>query len=223
MFETLSRTLLFPDKASFEGLFDDIREFIVERLTVDFGEYPNLGVTDISLERLRMTVIAAFLAIIVASFVVTINRGVYGTLITRLNANRCHTPETAMTLKELGIEKNAAVRSALRAGSVYKGLVFCPAKDEYDVAAMRERIAAKESGAAAKRARKYKYDFERDKFYIPETESFTAERKFEKKGSRLPVAILVSIITAIALFGALILLPDVLTLIDNFIGIMSGL
>lgn len=223
MFERITRALLFPDKDSFDGLFEDIRDFFVERLTVDFGEYQNLGVTEISLERLRMTVIAAFLAIIVASFVITINRGVYGTLITRLNANRCHTPETAMTLKELGIEKNAAVRSALRTGSIYKGLVFCPAKDEYDVAAMRERIAAKEAGTALRHGKKYRYDFDRDRFYIPETESFTAERKFEKKGSRLPVAILVSIITAVALFGALILLPDVLTLVDNFIGIMSGL
>jgi len=221
MFEYFTGVLRSSAAGSGESWFDLIIEFIRERLTVDFGEYDNLGLSGLSLERLRMTVIAAFLAIIIASFVITLNRGVYGTLIARLNAERCHSPESAKTLGELGLMKNSAVRSALRGGSIYKGLVFCPAKDEYDTTAVRANLEARASGSPGAAMKKYRYDFERDRFYIPEDVSFTAERKFEKKGSRLPVAILVSIVTAIGMFIALLLLPDILTFIDNFIGMMS--
>ncbi len=224
MFETFiaTRFALTAGAGSGESAFDLFFEFLKERLTVDFGQYDNLGLTELSLGRIRMAVIAAFVAVIIASFVITLNRGVYGVLIERLNGENCHSPETAKTLGELGLGKNSAIRAAISSGSIYKGLVFCRSKDVFDTERIRENLEAAADGLPPSVKKRYKYDFSRDRFYVPEKSSFTAEQKFEKKGSRLPMAIFVSVAAAVGLFLALLLLPDILAFLDNFVGMMSG-
>ncbi|MBP5270492.1 MAG: hypothetical protein ILO42_06015 [Clostridia bacterium] len=224
MFEILSTTrfALTSGADSGESVFDWFSELLKERLTVDFGQYDNLGLTDLSLGRIRMAVIAAFVAVIIASFVITLNRGVYGVLIERLNGENCHSPETAKTLGELGLGKNSAIRAAISQGSIYKGLVFCRSKDEFDTERIRENLEATADGLPPSVKKRYRFDFTRDRFYIPVKSSFAAEQKFEKKGSRLPMAIFVSVAAAVGLFLALFLLADILAFLDNFAGMMSA-
>lgn len=203
-----------------ESLFDLIKEAIRQALTPEYGEYEHLGLTELSLEKIRIAVIAFFIAVIAATYFAVFNRSVYGRLITRLNAEGCFSPEAAKTLKELGLERNPSVRSSLRRGSTYRGLVRCVEKDAFDVEAERERRQLAEDGVAVKR-KNYVFNFETDRFYVPEDKAFEAETRFQKKIPGWPIVLIVTVAGLAALAGAIFLLPDIIQFIDNFAGKMG--
>jgi hypothetical protein len=67
----------------------------------------------------------------------------------------------------------------------------------------------------------YRINFDTDHFYIPDDEHYRAEIRYESKGSGWRAFILVVLASIIGAALVCFLLPDMLQLVDNLIGILS--
>ena len=230
----ISKMMSNPDKG--EGFFALIIDAIKESFSVEYGEYNNLGLTTVSMNRIRVVVIAFFIGVLVAIYLSVFNRKVYGLFISALGAEGCFSPEKAKTLAELGFERDAAVRSAIRGGNKYKGVLRCVGQDIHNEEVERKRgefnarAAAGEpepgqSGAvrpSSFKAVPYRFDFGTDRFYIPEDKAFEANSKFEARRGGILLAVIATLVIIAALYVSLLLLPDIMQLLDNAAGIIIG-
>lgn len=205
-----------------------IWELINELFSLELGDYEYIDVSGGGIIQLRWVIIALFCGAMIAAVMSMFNRRVLGQIVHALLDDGCTSHESAKTLAELGYLKNSSVRSALRAGSMLSKTVHCVEEDEYDLAKLQKRgmyeLRAAESGEERPlfRSLPYKRDMNTAHFYIPRDMCDAAEVRFDKKGSSR----LVTALGIIALFVLMILvlkfLPDMLTLVDNFIGIMGN-
>jgi hypothetical protein len=202
-------------------------KIINDVFSIEMGQYDNLGFGDFTFSNLRGIILGMILGIIFASYLVIFNRRVHGDFVRSLINDDCSTPAKAKTLAELGYLKNSAVRSALRTGNTYRGIVRCVEAEEYY--ASREqargeyeaRVAASGEKAPPFSSPEYHHDFTVSHFYIPEDIHFTATRRFEKKGTSVFSALAITVVSIILFWAVLKFLPDVLQYIDNFVGIIN--
>ena len=202
-------------------------KIINDVFSIEMGQYDNLGFGDFAFSNLRGIILGMILGIIFASYLVIFNKRVHGDFVRSLINDDCSTPAKAKTLAELGYLKNSAVRSALRTGNTYRGIVRCVEAEEYY--ASREqargeyeaRVAASGEKAPPFSSPEYHHDFTVSHFYIPEDIHFTATRRFEKKGTSVFSALAITVVSIILFWAVLKFLPDVLQYIDNFVGIIN--
>ena len=207
-------------------LIEELWEFLSDKyFTLDIAQYDNLNLSlgNGGVINLSWAIMAfCFGMVLAAIFGVYEKRGL-GEFVRKLLFEECYTPESAKTLYQLGYRKNAAVRGALRRGSLSK-VVVCVQKEQYDkqIAQKRaeyEQYATKDSPPF--KSIPYKINYETDTFYIPKDASYAAEMRYNKRGSGVG-AVLISIVAALVLTLFIIfILPDVLQLLDNFVGMMS--
>ena len=86
-------------------------------------------------------------------------------------------------------------------------------------------MASRESASAErickrKRETEYRVDPDTDHFYIPEELAYTAERKFNKKGSGWLILILMIVISIFLFALLLFVIPEILSLLDELVGAM---
>lgn len=199
-------------------------EILNDIFSLELGQYENLGFGDFAFMNLRNIIFGLILGIIFASYLSIFNKRVYGDFVRSLIGENCSSPETAKTLSELGYMKNSAVRSALKSGNAYRGIIRCPEAEEYY--ASREqargeyeaRVAASGEKAPAFNSPEYKFDFTTARFYIPEEKHFTASERFEKKGTSVLSAVVITVVSLVLFWAILKFLPDILQLLDNFVG-----
>ena len=211
-------------------LSEDInwREILDEIFALEMGQYDNLGFGDFAFANLRNIVFGLVLGIIFASYLVIFNKRVYGDFVRSLIGENCSSPATAKTLSELGYMKNSAVRSAIKSGHEYRGIVRCPEAEEYFAAREQARgeyearVAASGETAPAFSSPEYKYDFTTARFYIPEDKHFTATERFEKKGTSVLSATVITVISLVLFFVIIKFLPDIMQFLDNFVGIINS-
>lgn len=206
----------------------NLREILDEIFSLDMGQYDNLGFGDFAFANLRNIIFGLILGIIFASYLVIFNKRVYGEFVRSLIGENCSSPETAKTLSELGYMKNSAVRSAIKTGHEYRGIVRCPEAEEYYAAREQARgeyearVAASGERAPAFSSLEFKYDFTTARFYIPEDKHFTATERFEKKGTNVLSAIAITAISLVLFFLIIKFLPDIMQFLDNFVGIINS-
>ena len=207
-------------------LIEELWEFLSDKyFTLDIAQYDNLNLSlgNGGVINLSWAIMAfCFGMVLAAIFGVYEKRGL-GEFVRKLLFEECYTPESAKTLYQLGYRKNAAVRGALRRGSLSK-VVVCVQKEQYDkqIAQKRaeyEQYATKDSPPF--KSIPYKINYQTDTFYIPKDASYAAEMRYNKRGSGVG-AVLISIVAALVLTLYIIfILPDVLQMLDNFVGMMS--
>ncbi len=206
----------------------NLREILDEIFSLDMGQYDNLGFGDFAFANLRNIIFGLILGIIFASYLVIFNKRVYGEFVRSLIGENCSSPETAKTITQLGYMKNRAVRSAIKTGHEYRGIVRCPEADEYYAAREQARgeyearVAASGERAPAFSSLEFKYDFTTARFYIPEDKHFTATERFEKKGTSVLSAIAITAISLVLFFLIIKFLPDIMQFLDNFVGIINS-
>lgn len=221
--------MIKPLFSPLENFISLLWEAIKELFSVEYGDYDNLGVSELTLERIRLVIIALYIGIIVGIYLAVFNKKVYSGLTRSLIAESAFSPESAKTLEEVGYLKNPAVTYAIRRGNVYKGVLRCVGKDEFDCELERKRelFRAKASAGVAGaedsfRETAYKYDFTKDRFYIPEDRVYAAEEKFRTKGTSPVLAVILTLIIVAAMILTLKLLPDMIMLLNNFVGMFSA-
>lgn len=212
---------LEADEDSWLNILGDI-------FALDMGEYENLGFGDFAFTNLRGIIIGMVAGIIIAAYLSIFNKRVHGSFVSSVIELGASTPSTAKTLSELGYMKNSAVRSAIRSGNTYRGILRCVEAEEYYFARELARgeyeakVAASGVSAPPFESPEFKFDFEKAHFYIPEDKHFSASTRFEKKGTSVFSAVVMTLISIALLWAILKFLPDIMQLLDNFVGMING-
>lgn len=216
---------LSKDASQEPTLLEELWAYVTEKyLTLDVSMYQNL---DIDLGgggviNLSWAIVALCLGMILAAIMGVYEKKGLGEFVRKLIYEECYTPESAKTLYELGFHKNAAVRGALRGGSLSK-IVVCTQKKEYDDAVAQKKAEYEQTASKddpAFRSVAYKIDYQKDTFYIPKDASYAADVRYDKKGSGLISVLVVAVLSVLIALFIIFILPDMLQMLDNFIGLL---
>lgn len=211
-----------------EASEDNWFKIISDIFALEMGEYENLGFGDFAFSNLRGIIVGMVAGIIIASYLSIFNKRVHGSFVSSVIELGATSPETAKTLSELGYMRNSAVRSAIRSGNTYRGILRCVEAEEYYFARelargeYEARVAASGESAPAFESPDYTFDFEKARFYIPEDKHYSASIRFAKKGTSVFSAIAMTVASIVLLWAMLRFLPDIMQLLDNFVGMING-
>lgn len=217
---------LFSVLSGQPSLIEELWDFYKDKyFTPDYGEYHYLDVGGNSMVSLTTIVIAFIIGIVLASAAAIFNKRVLGDFVRSLLLDEAHSPESAKTLEQLGYLKNTTIRSALKRGTTLRRVVRCVEEDEYleELERARQRFEENRTDTRQKfKETPFVMDVSTAHFYIPEELRYTADIKFEQKGTNWLVFLGV-VIGAIAM-GVLViwLMPQLLQMLDNFIGMFAG-
>lgn len=218
-------TALGNDASEQPTLLKELWDYFTEKyFTLDISQYDNLDLTigNNGVINLSWAIAALCFGIVLASILGVYEKRGLGEFVRKLIWEECYTPESAKTLAELGFRKNAAVRGALRAGSLSK-VVVCTQKQAHDEQIARkkaeyEQYATKDSPPF--KSVRYKINYETDTFYIPKEASYAADVRYDKKGSGIGTVLVAIVIALLLAIFVIFILPDMLRLLDNFVGMM---
>lgn len=211
-----------------EASEDNWFKIISDIFALEMGEYENLGFGDFAFSNLRGIIVGMVAGIIIASYLSIFNKRVHGSFVSSVIELGATSPETAKTLSELGYMRNSAVRSAIRSGNTYRGILRCVEAEEYYFARelargeYEARVAASGESAPAFESPDYTFDFEKARFYISEDKHYSASIRFAKKGTSVFSAIAMTVASIVLLWALLRFLPDIMQLLDNFVGMING-
>ena len=188
---------------------------------VALAAYENLNMEGGSLISVQSIVIGLFIGMTLAGFGAVFNKRVLGGFVRLLLKEECLSPEAGKTLPELNYADKLVLRYAVRRSVTLRRVVRCREEEEYlrQMAEMQEHYAERraEDPSLPKRFRQkpFRVDPDAHHFYIPEDLKYTAEVKFEQKGTTWPGAILFVILMAAACVAVLAVLPHILGLVDE--------
>lgn len=175
--------------------------------------------------RIIPIIMGIFIGFCIACVMVVFDKRVLGDFVRQLLSEECLSKDRAMTLSELGYLKNPIIRGALKSNVSIRRVVKCVEEEAFyeDVERLRAEYEAANAGKRALpfKSPRFRFDASTMHFYIPEEMKYTADVKFEKKGTN-PVTLLLGILVFAALaLVALFLLPDLLQMVDNAIGMFD--
>ena len=213
-------------------LWKEIWQYITDKyfsVSLDGYHYSYISTASSTLLSARAMIAAIFVGIIIAAAIAMFQKRTLGDFVRALHREHCNSPEEAKTLEELGFLRNAAVKEGLRRGSSLGRVVRCVEKQAFEAEMEQKRLefeAAKRDKAAAPRGKwkeiPYKIDFSTDRFYIPDELAYGAITHFSKKGTN-PLVFAFTVIVCIAMISLCCsVLPEILQMVDNFIGVFKG-
>lgn len=190
-------------------------------LGVDSGHYENIKMG--SMFSLRHFLLGAFIGCVIACVAASFNKQVLGGFVRAMLACGCTSPEKAATLEEMGFHKKVAIRSAVKSSVNLRRVVKCVEEEEFYLEQARDKSQYDQKRADNPKLPKYKeknylIDVSTAHFYIPEELKYTADTKFEKKGSSWITLIISIAVLSVLFLAVLMLAPLMLELIDNALG-----
>ena len=215
---------LFLSTSGEPSLFEELWEYLEGKyFSVDTGRYEHISIGSGSLVTLQKVVLGICVGIIIAAAMACYDKNRLGAFVRTIVREQALWPEKAQTLYDLGFARNSAVKASLRSPNKLGRVVRCVEKDAYDaqVAAAREAYVAEHGNDEGFFMPQYRLDFENDHFYIPDEEHYRAEVRFDNQGSGWRAFVLVCIVAVVAAALICFLLPDMIQLVDNMIGILT--
>ena len=215
---------LFLSTSGEPSLFEELWEYLEGKyFSVDTGRYEHISIGSGSLITLQKVVLGICIGIIIAAAMACYDKNRLGSFVRSIVREQALWPEKAQTLYDLGFARNSAVKASLRSPNKLGRVVRCVEKDAYDaqVAQAREAYIAEHGNEEGFFMPQYRLDFENDHFYIPDEEHYRAEVRFDNQGSGWRAFMLVCIVAVIAAALICFLLPDMIQLVDNMIGILT--
>ena len=215
---------LFLSTSGEPTLLEEIWEYLEGKyFSVDMGRYEHISIGSGSLITLQKVVLGICVGIIVAAAMVCYDKNRLGAFVRAIVREQALCPDRAMTLSDLGFAGNRAVRTSLRSSNKLGRIVHSVEKDSYDaqVAAAREAYVAEHGNDEGFFMPQYRMDVNNDHFYIPDEEHYRAEVRFDNRGSGWRAFMLVCIVAVMAAALICFLLPDMIQLVDNMIGVLT--
>ena len=176
---------------------------------------------------MRMIIIGLAVGFCAAAILTLFDKKHLGGLVRKMISENCVGAENAKTLDELGYGRNPSIRGSIKNGSVLKKWVRCVEEDIHRAEIEKKRKEYEENSKHDASAPKFKeVEFKRDPslhhFYIDEDKKYAAAVKFDSKGTNVVSAILVILISIIICAFLCYVVPDMLTLFDNFVSSFNG-
>lgn len=185
--------------------------------------YENLGYTSDGMLNIKTIVLGLLVGLIIASFSMVINKRVLGEFIRTLLSGGCLSPESAMTLSELGFERKYVIRNGVRRGTNIRCVVKCREEEEFYASLAKrreeyERQREADTSLPPFVQSEYTVNADTDHFYIPEEKKYSAEMRFDKKGTTW-LGFAVIVVVSVVLFCVLLFaIPEILKLLDELVG-----
>ena len=143
---------------------------------------------------LEKVVLSIALGFMIAMFVILINKRGIGRIARKLIERGANTPESALTLEELGIRALGAGPALRDPGSLLRRSV---------------RVAPENADDSPERALK-SGEVSTARFYVPEEDRIAAEVRFDARNTTLPIAIVGIIAIGIAAYLCIKYIPQLL-------------
>lgn len=217
---------LFSVLNSEPTLWEELWEYFNDKyFTPQYGDYQYIDLGSGSMFSFQTIVIGFIVGAILASLSYIFNKRVLGDFVRALLSVEAHSPDRAQTLEQLGYLKNTTIRSALKRGASLRRVVKCVEEEAYLAEQEQKRLQFEASRTDPKQKFKelpFVMDPSTAHYYVPEELRYTADLKFEKKGTNWLVfgGVVVGAI-AVGLLS-IWLLPELLQMADNFIGMFAG-
>ena len=205
-------------------LLEELWEYLEGKyFSVDMGRYEHISIGSGSLVTLQKVVLGICVGIIIAAAMACYDKNKLGAFVRAIVKEQALWPDKAMTVYDLGFARNSAVKASLRSPNKLGKIVHCVEKEAYEakVAEAREAYIAEHGNEEGFFMPQYRMDFDNDHFYIPDEEHYRAEVRFDNEGSGWRAFILVCIVAIVSAALICFLLPDMIQLVDNMIGILT--
>lgn len=205
-------------------LLEELWEYLEGKyFSVDMGRYEHISIGSGSLVTLQKVVLGICVGIIIAAAMACYDKNKLGAFVRAIVKEQALWPDKAMTVYDLGFARNSAVKASLRSPNKLGKIVHCVEKEAYDakVDEAREAYIAEHGNEEGFFMPQYRMDFDNDHFYIPDEEHYRAEVRFDNEGSGWRAFILVCIVAIVSAALICFLLPDMIQLVDNMIGILT--
>lgn len=109
-----------------ESVFHQLITYLSDRyFSVSFHRYEHIPLGPSANGSAQMIILAAVIALILASVIITITRSREGRLVRKLLRDGCFSPDTAKTLTQLGEFRSTFIRRALARGGNLTKCVYC--------------------------------------------------------------------------------------------------
>ena len=206
------------------SLLQELWEYLEGKyFSVDTGRYEYIQMGTGSLVTLQSIVLGLFAGIILAAGFACYDKNRLGAFVRKIVQEQCLWPDKAKTVGELGFGRNAGVKASLRSPNQLGKIVRCVEKEAYEkqVLEAREAYVAEHGSDKDFYMPQYRIDFENDHFYIPDEEHYRAEVRYDHEGSGWRAFVLVVLVSILGAALVCFLLPDMIQLVDNMIGILS--
>ena len=120
--------------------------------------------------------------------------------------------------------KSFAIKADLLRRTALSKVVKCVERQahEADCAAMREAYIEKNGDDKGFVEPHFVMDFSTAHFYIPDEEHYAADIRYDNKGSGWRSFVLVTVVAVILAMLVCFLLPEMLQLVDNMVGLLKG-
>lgn len=161
----------------------------------------------------KLIVWALFAGFVFAALLAVYNKRLIGGLVKKMLYEDCTTPEKARTVTELGYGTDWFIKNALRTDNAllrFVKRIDAPKTDE-NGNEISEKPEKSRGGHDI-------IDFTTAKFYIPEDLKYKADVRYASKGTDFVSFGICVVIFIAAAFAAIFLIPDLIQLIDNFVG-----
>lgn len=209
-------------KKQLEVILQAINDFF----NPDLSGYKNFNLGSDSIINTKVIIYGVFAGVLLATIYGIYNKKVIGRLVRRLLGREILSPDKALTLDEIGLGRNIFIKLALRSYTLRR-VVSSVEEDEY-IKELRASMEAHE--AAVKEAKenkrsipryvqpKFKPQVSKLHYYIDESKKYTAEMRYNDRGSGIGSFFFVLLISVICIVIIFALLPTILRVIDNSIG-----
>ncbi len=185
--------------------------------------YENLNMEAGDILSIRLIILGLCIGIAISGFAMVFNKRILGSFVRKLLKDECLSPESAKTLDELGCSDKMFIHWAVKKSTSLRRVVKCREEEQFNTELKQKREEYQQKKAEDKslphfKDTEYKIDSSSDRFYIPEEMKYTADIKFDKKGTSWLGAIMLVFIMAIAFVVMTVALPHVLELINDAAG-----
>ena len=137
-----------------------------------------------------------FIGLMLGAFAMLYHKLVGGAVVRRLFDEKAALPEQAMTLKQMGLEKNILVRFALRKGSGLRKVVL---STEPDAKVTDETL-----------------------FYLPEEKYPRAALQYDNNGTSVLTVFFAIVLFAVMMVGIRSVVPYLTQMLRNFVDMVKG-
>lgn len=216
-FKFFALTTPEEDNASFfEKLWEGFRQLFIE--SDEYYEYLTVDVG--TLLSVRLIILGLFIGMCFAAFASVYNKKVLGDVVRKILSENALSPESAMTVEELGYKDSFIIKRAFKKSTSLRRVVKSREEELYYQELenkQKEYLLKKNNGEKIPKFKEipYKMDVSADHFYIPEDMKYMADIKFEKKGASWLGAVLITVILTVAFFVLMYFLPDILSFIND--------
>ena len=210
------------------SLIEELWEYFVDKyFSPELPYMENISFGTGTLLSLRWIIIGIDIGIIFAAACSFYNKRYIGNFIRKLIKTETLDIEHAKTLGELGELKSYGIRHAISSRGTLTRWVRCVEEDEYRKMMEKKRAEFDEAHKNDKKPPRFvAKDFVRDTktmhFYLPEEMKYSADVKFDAKGTSVGALILVIVCAVVGAGFMSYVLPDMMKMLDNFITVMNN-